>query len=362
MEIRDLILAVIGIVSGILLFFRFPIMKKGTKPTQKKVSIVIPCRNEEGNIRELLSSLFKQITKPYEIICVDDESNDNTARIIESFEGVKLVRIENKPADWYGKSFALTAGAKEASGDIILFFDADVKLKDDGLTDLFSVYEKKGNFSCHPYHRTKKLGESFALFFNMLSVAGTGITLIKPIQKGMFGPVFMVDKETYLNAGGHEPVKDSIIEDYALGKHYQKEKIPYTLYLGNKSVAFRMYPEGIKSQAQGFIKNFSKGAMSAGILSNLLTTIYITAITLVFTQVVISIVTLNFLSLYVFGGMYLFSVVHLLFISSKLGKFNPLVSIFYFLPLIWFIIIFIISIVTKVFRLNVNWKGRKLKS
>lgn len=61
MIIRDLILAAIGIISGILLFLRFPIIKKGNKPTMKKVSIVIPCRNEENNIKELLESLMTLI-------------------------------------------------------------------------------------------------------------------------------------------------------------------------------------------------------------------------------------------------------------------------------------------------------------
>ena len=361
MIIRDLILAVIGIISGILLFCRFPIIKKGNNPTEKKVSIVIPCRNEQNNIRELLESLRQQRTRPYEIICVDDQSTDQTASVIRSFNEVKLVSVEDKPEDWNGKPYALTVGAKAATGDVLLFLDADVKLESDGLTDLFSAYENKGNFSCHPYHKTKKCGESFALFFNMLSVAGTGITLPKPIQKGMFGPVLMVDKEIYFAAGAHENVRNSIIEDYDLGKHYKNKKIPYTLYLGNKAVSFRMYPEGIKSQAQGFIKNFSKGAISAGIISNLLTALYITGITLVFIQAIIGIASLNLVSSLVFGGMYIFLAGHLFFVSSRLGRFNPLVCVFYFLPLIWFILIFLISIFAKVFHLNVVWKGRKIK-
>lgn len=362
MIIRDLILAAIGIISGILLFLRFPIIKKGNKPTMKKVSIVIPCRNEENNIKELLKSLMTQSTKAYEIICVNDQSTDATAEVISQFEGVKLINIKEKPDDWKGKPYALTEGARVASGDVILFLDADVKLSSDALTDLFSLYESKGNFSSHPYHKIRKFNEGFALLFNMISIAGTGITLPKPIQKGMFGQVFMVDKETYFKAGTHEIVKDSIIEDFALGKHYEKEKIPYTLYIGNKSVALRMYPDGLKSQAQGFIKNFSRGALSAGLISNMLTVFYITALMLVFIQTVIAVVNLSLIPSIVYGTMYLFLSIHLMVISKKIGNFNPLMSIFYFLPLIWFIIIFLLSIIAKLFRLNVSWKGRKIKS
>lgn len=362
MEIRDIIIVIIGIISGILLCCRFPIVKKGNKPTDKKVSIVIPCRNEEKNIANLLKNLMSQKIKPFEIICVNDHSTDNTSSVISSFEGVRLLDLMCKPEDWKGKPFALTEGAKIAKGEVILFLDADVTLGEDGLLDLFSLYEHWGTFSVHPYHKTVRFGESFSLFFNMISIAGTGITLPKPIQKGMFGPVFMVDKETYFDAGAHEVVKSSIVEDFALGKHYAKEKVPYTLFIGNKSIGFRMYPEGMKSQAQGFIKNFSSGATSAGFVSNLLTVLYITAISLTFIQMIVGMVRLDLIPILFYGGCYLFFAIHLYFVSSKLGHFNRLMSIFYFLPLIWFIVIFLVSIIAKVFGIKVTWKGRKLKS
>lgn len=361
MEIKDLILVVIGLICGFFLFYRFPKTKKKNRLSQKKVSVVIPCRNEEMNIAELLQNLKAQTISPFEIICVNDQSQDNTAKIIKQFSDIRLVEIIDCPKGWKGKPFALTEGAKAAKGDIILFLDADVKLKKDAFEYLYSSYNEYGTFSVQPYHKTVKPLESMAIFFNLTAVAGTGITLPVKKQRGMFGPIFMVDKMTYFDMGAHQEVKDCIIEDYALGRHYQKNKINYTLMLGNPSVSFRMYPENLKSQAQGFIKNFSKGLLSASFLTTVLTFLWLMSLTALPINLITSLWRLDSLSIIVYSLFYLISAIHLYIIATKVGKFNIFFIILYPIALLWFHIILLISLVRKIFNRDVVWKGRKLK-
>jgi glycosyltransferase involved in cell wall biosynthesis len=85
------------------------------------ISIIIPVYNKEKTIRKCLDSLLNQsYSKEYEIIVVDDGSNDRTKEIVEKFERVKLLKQEHK-----GPASARNLGAKQAKGEIILFTDAD---------------------------------------------------------------------------------------------------------------------------------------------------------------------------------------------------------------------------------------------
>lgn len=107
----DLLIVAIGILSGLLLFFNIPIIKKDKTEEEKsknealKISVIIPCRNEESNIGELLGALSIQTYPIFEIICVDDISEDKTAEII-SAKNAKLISITKHPD-----------GAKHFKGD-----------------------------------------------------------------------------------------------------------------------------------------------------------------------------------------------------------------------------------------------------
>lgn len=93
-------------------------------PSYEKVSIIIPCRNEESSIDALLKELelVYQQHPLLEIICVDDHSTDHTASIIKKFQYVNYVALPTHKA---GKKAAITEGVSHASGSIILLIDAD---------------------------------------------------------------------------------------------------------------------------------------------------------------------------------------------------------------------------------------------
>src|SRR5258708_12200541 len=99
-----------------------------------KVTIVVPARNEQRNIRECVNSLLAQDYPHFSVIVVDDASEDATADILLEMQhthpnGARLevVRVERLPEGWAGKPHALHTGAGMADGDGLLFTDADTR-------------------------------------------------------------------------------------------------------------------------------------------------------------------------------------------------------------------------------------------
>ncbi len=136
-----------------LLLWKIPLARNVTRekrsttelsPTREmSVSIIIPARNEEKNLGSLLDSLNCQTLAPSEIIVVNDGSEDRTASI--SLEkGASLINLPNLPPGWTGKAHACFQGAKAASGDLLIFLDADTVIERDGLETVLNLFEKKG--------------------------------------------------------------------------------------------------------------------------------------------------------------------------------------------------------------------------
>jgi len=103
-----------------------------TRPQLPEVSIIVPARNEERNIRRCVTSLLEQDYDNYEVIVVDDGSTDHTGRILDELaethpQGKRLwvLRLNDLPPGWAGKPHAIHKGTQEAHGEWLLFTDAD---------------------------------------------------------------------------------------------------------------------------------------------------------------------------------------------------------------------------------------------
>jgi len=114
--------------------FRFtPYLDKfeNTSKTNPKVSIILPARNEEEFIGKCLDTLIKQNYENYEIIVIDDSSEDSTGKIISKYakKSSKIIPVSarTKPDGWMGKNWACMEGYKKATGELLLFTDADTK-------------------------------------------------------------------------------------------------------------------------------------------------------------------------------------------------------------------------------------------
>lgn len=109
-----------ALLKPVLRFSRLPESKESILPT-RKISVIVPARNEERNLQDCLVALVKQEVQA-EIIVVNDHSEDKTSDIVAMFPEVKLVHL---PLGEDGKKAALRAGIAVASGEIIMVTDAD---------------------------------------------------------------------------------------------------------------------------------------------------------------------------------------------------------------------------------------------
>jgi len=201
---------------------------ENTSKINPKVSIILPARNEEGFIEKCLDSLIKQDYKNYEIIVIDDSSEDDTGKIIseyaEKHANVIPVSARPKPEGWMGKNWACMEGYKKASGELLLFTDADTN----HAKNVVSLAVKHLNsfnldaLSAIPKMLTFDFWTNITLpmISTFLHTRFSALNVNNPSKKTgyFFGSFFILKKTTYQEIGTHEGVKHEIIEDGALGK------------------------------------------------------------------------------------------------------------------------------------------------
>jgi glycosyltransferase involved in cell wall biosynthesis len=110
-----------------------------------RLSVVVAARDEERHIEPAVRALLAQRYPSYELIVVDDRSTDGTADILERLAAAEprltVVRIRELPEGWLGKNHALHIGAAGATGELLLFADADVMLTPDAIASAVRLLE-----------------------------------------------------------------------------------------------------------------------------------------------------------------------------------------------------------------------------
>jgi len=227
------------------------------------VSIIIPARNEEKNLKKLLPSIFRSDYPNFEVIVVNDNSIDNTEAVARSFP-CKVINITERPSDFLGKPYACLKGFEASKGDILIFIDADVELSTNAITSIVeSVIKSNGVVSVWPKHEIKEFYEHFSFIFAIISaMASKSFTAVPSKPIGIYGPLIAVSKENYIKVGTHEVVKASVVEDFELGRRFALSSVLIKNYLGGDLVRFRMYPDGIVSLIKGWSKNSALGSLT----------------------------------------------------------------------------------------------------
>jgi len=201
---------------------------ENTSKTNPKVSIILPARNEEEYIEKCLDSLISQDYENYEIIVIDDSSEDSTGKIISEYAKnhpkVIPVSARPKPEGWMGKNWACMEGYKKATGELLLFTDADTKHAKNVIT-LAVTHLNSFNLdalSAIPKMLTFDFWTNITLpmISTFLHTRFSALNVNNPKKKTgyFFGSFFILKKKTYQEIGMHEGVKHEIIEDGALGK------------------------------------------------------------------------------------------------------------------------------------------------
>lgn len=258
------ILAILGILAGLFLFIRPVFLSKTPSSCNPKISIIIPARNEAHNIGELLDTINNQTYGNFEVLVIDDRSEDGTGDTASS-KGARVIRVKEKPEDFLGKPFACYTGYLNSTGDILIFLDADVRLNDrDALSKIVGELENfPGALSVWPCHRIQKLYENFSSIYAIISsMASRSFSLIskRVTIKGLYGPLIAIWRDKYEEIGTHKTIKQEVVEDFKLGNLLASKGIPIKNFLGGNDISFRMYPNGMKDLWKGWTKNSALGA------------------------------------------------------------------------------------------------------
>ncbi|WP_068783586.1 glycosyltransferase [Paenibacillus phocaensis] len=353
------IVLAIGWTAGWLLFRAVVLPERGASyPGGEKVSVIIPARNEAGNLPHLLSSLQEQTYLPYEIIVVDDFSEDGTYEIAEGY-GVKVIRNDVLPPGWTGKTWAVWNGYRQSTGEVIAFLDADLRLAPRALESLLQARaEAGGALSAVPFHVTEKFYERLALITNVLGVfAFTSPYERNSPHKGLYGSCIVTTRRDYEAIQGHDSIRSELLDDLNLGAKFRAAGIRVTNYLGGGLVSFRMYPNGIRSELEGF----GKGAVLSTAKLRLATTVLVALwlIGLIVSEGALFLWNTSWVYPLLVG--YLLYAAQLYFLVRYVGKFGRWMPLLHVLSTIFFLVVLVYSAYQVAFRGSVTWKGRDVQ-
>lgn len=193
------------------------------------VSILVPARNEARSISQCVEALACQDYPRCEILVLDDQSEDETTVIVSELAGrypnVRLLHGQALPSNWHGKAYACAQLAQAASGQWLLFADADTALAPQCVRiALAQAEEQRADLlTMMPRIVARSFGEALLLpiipltFISFLPL-GLVSNHRSPLFAGALGPFLLFRRDTYLQIGGHAAVRTDIVEDVALSR------------------------------------------------------------------------------------------------------------------------------------------------
>ncbi len=295
-----------------------PVLKKQDAPYYPLVSVLIPARNEEKNISSLLNDLKNQSYENIEVIVFNDQSTDRTAEITSDFcktdKRFQLFHSEGLNKGWLGKNNACHQLAKNASGEFLLYLDADVRIQQ-GLIESLIAQQHRYNLrliSVFPKQIMKTPGEKATVpVMNSILLSLLPMILTRksprPSLAAANGQLMFFEKNTYLQVLPHEQVKNQMVEDILIARLYKKKGFAMQCMTGNETISCRMY-HSLFDSIRGFSRNVAEyfggnhlaaffywflGTFGIVIIAVFLPFVYFIAslITLIATKVFVSIVS-----------------------------------------------------------------------
>ncbi|HUP89165.1 MAG TPA: glycosyltransferase [Longimicrobiales bacterium] len=232
-----------------------------------KVSVIVAARNEADTIEQALHSLLHQDYPNYDVVVANDRSSDSTGAILQrmqrEFPQLQVVEIEDLPARWLGKNNALHVAAANATGNYILFTDADVVMQPSTLSRAVSFCET--NRIDHlavfpalpaPSYWTGACFSLFGLGFLMMTqpwFARNGKTPM-PVGVGAFN---FVRRRKYAEIGGHSTIALRPDDDLALAFRLRNAGSRQDILIGVDQVSVEWYPN-----FGAFIRGLEKNAFA----------------------------------------------------------------------------------------------------
>ncbi len=240
-------------------------LPSGNEQVNKKLSVLIPARNEEKNLPVLFASLLESDYLNFEIWVCDDHSTDATNSILKKWskkdKRINYFKGKDLPEGWMGKNFACHQLSQKATGDYFLFIDADVIVSEDSLSKAVNYAGKRqvSLLSIFPKQIMQKISEQISVpFMNWALLNLLPLMLVLKSGKSIFsaanGQFMLFNAEEYLQNKWHERVKRSNVEDILIARLMKGSKKRVAVLLGDNDVFCRMYT-GYSEALNGFSRN-----------------------------------------------------------------------------------------------------------
>ncbi|MFN9570122.1 MAG: glycosyltransferase family 2 protein [Cyanobacteriota bacterium] len=349
---------------GWALALRLPMLPPGTPSDHRRLSVLIPARNEAATLPHLFAALAAQRLQPDEVIVVDDHSDDDTATIARNATAqlpIRVVQPPPLPDDWCGKTWALHHGVQASSGELLLFLDADTEPQPEFIERLRARHEALGGLvSVQPYHRTEKPYEQLSVLFNLVGLMAVPLG---PACGVAFGPALLSSRGDYERSGGHAAVAGKVVEDWFLGHCYERAGLPVSAFIGYGQLAFRMYPGGLHDMVIGFDKNFATAAGEVRWTRMLAVVLWLSGLfwaAWCLPAALLGWPMLGNPALGWNGLMYGAYALQLLLLTRRVGRFSW-INLVFPVPVLFFLGVFLLAIL-NLERGQVQWKGRVFRT
>jgi len=259
-------------LANLRFFTRAPRPVPGTPPPG--VSVLVPARDEAQVIGRLAAAVLANRDVDLELVVLDDDSQDDTARIITALAAedprVRLVRGQPLPAGWCGKQHACFQLAQAARHDILLFLDADVTLEPDAVARTVAFLDTRGVdlASGFPHQETGCLLDWLLLpliHFVLLGYLPLAIARSdnRPGLAAGCGQLFVTRREAYVRSGGHAAIKASLHDGIKLPRSYRAAGLSTDLFDAGDIARCRMYGTN-REVVRGLGKNATEGIAAPG--------------------------------------------------------------------------------------------------
>jgi cellulose synthase/poly-beta-1,6-N-acetylglucosamine synthase-like glycosyltransferase len=267
----ELTLFVIAYLLLLISLFNYYTIRlpKNSSPVQASVTLLLPVRNEEGNITDCIESL-KNLSgvENLKFIVINDQSTDNTADLLTSAIGndsrFTVLNTDGPRAGWLGKVSALQSGYEAASAEFLVTLDADVRLSSDALCRAINQISELNLDFISPYPRQEARSIAEKLIQPLLHWSWMSTIILRLAEKqphtstAVANGQFFIARKSALDAvGGFQTVQNQILDDIEIARSLIKNGFRGVVTEGADIAHTRMY-QNFSEIREGYGKSLHK--------------------------------------------------------------------------------------------------------